>query len=166
MPTSSRPSLRALASVVAAFLLLACEGEAPDAGKARPAGASPSSPAPAAPSVPAGRWEGPVTGGYDGNRISFAVEGGAVRDVTFQGHWDCADGIETTTMGPEGSFPVAGGKLAITSVAPPDGGASATRFVMEGSFSAATASGTLRASITGLGCDTRVLRWTAAPAAK
>ena len=57
-------------------------------------------------------------------------------------------------------------RLDLTSVDPPDGGATATRFVMAGSFAGPSAEGTLRANLNALGCGTGELRWTAAPAAR
>lgn len=127
----------------------------------------------AAGQAPAGRgstsstWEGVVTGGYTGNQLSFVISAdrSRVEDIVFQGHWDCADGIETTTSGPSGSFPVDQGRIEITSVDPPDGGATATRFVLTGQLSADRAQGTLRINLNALGCDTRVLSWSATPVA-
>lgn len=106
-----------------------------------------------------------MTGGYQGNRLSFAVaaDGSRIQEVTFEGHWDCADGIEATTLGPDGSFPIEGERIEVTSVDPPDGGSTAIRFVLVGEFAGNQAAGTLRVNINALGCDTRELRWTAAP---
>ena len=92
-------------------------------------------------------------------------DGSRVSDVTFEGHWDCSDGIEMTTSGPSGEFPLSGNRIQITSVEPEGGGATATRFVMDGTVEGGRASGTLRINLNALGCDTRQLSWTAAPAA-
>jgi hypothetical protein len=42
----------------------------------------------------AGRWTGPVTGGFQGDEISFTVsdDGARISDVVFTGHWRCRDG--------------------------------------------------------------------------
>lgn len=135
-----------------------------------PAAATPGTAAPSATTdAPAGgSWQGEVTGGYTGNRIAFTLADGGARiaDIVFTGHWDCADGIETTTSGPSAAFPVSGGRIAIESAEPPGGGATATRFVMNGQLAGDSASGTLRVNINALGCDTRELSWSAAPASR
>ena len=160
------------AALLACFLsVLACEGDpAPQAESAAAPGASagPDGGPAAGGSAERTVWEGEVTGGYQGNRLSFTLSPDAsqVEDVTFEGHWDCADGIETTTAGPDGSFPVENGRLEITSVDPPDGGATATRFVLAGQLAEARAEGTVRININALGCDTGELAWSAAPAAE
>jgi hypothetical protein len=160
--TSVRRHVRsALLSCVPPLLLAACGGEpAPAAESAEAAAAA------ATEGKSGGRWTGEVTGGYKGNRISFVVaDGGArIQDVAFEGHWDCSDGIEMTTQGPAGSHPVEGGRVKIVSVDPEGGGATATRFEMEGQLGSAKAEGTLRINLNALGCDTRVLHWSAAPA--
>lgn len=161
--------LRLSASVLLAAALAACGGDAPAPAGDAPAGSPDAAPAVApaadAPRPAAGRWSGEVTGGYKGNQIMFGVspDGGQISGIAFQGHWDCSDGIEMTTSGPEGAYPVTAGRVKVSSVEPPDGGATAIRFEMEGQMGAASASGTLRINLNALGCDTRVLTWTAAP---
>ncbi len=178
LPTTRRAALvpHVLLPLAVAAALGACgDGAAPapanDAGSSGASAMSeaPSSDAPAAPAASAataGRWSGEATGGYTGNRISFTVAGGggSISDVMFEGHWDCTDGIESTTSGPSGTHPMEGGRIAVTSVDPPGGGATATRFVMQGQMEPGRASGTLRINLNALGCDTRELKWTAAPA--
>lgn len=158
-PGASYAGIRAARLFGVLTALAACSAEVPEA----PSKDGASAPASAA-TVPA-RWTGEVTGGYTGNRISFVVADGGSRleDITFEGHWDCADGIDQTTLGPTGSHPVVGGAIRVDAVEPPDGGATAQRFTMDGAISGTAASGTLRISINALGCDTRVLRWSAAP---
>lgn len=166
-----RSALLAVPVLLPTLLLAACGGgdgasPAPAAENAPAAAAAPAEAPAASSGVKPGKWSGAVTGGYKGNRISFVVaDGGAsVGDVVFEGHWDCSDGIETTTSGPTGSFPLQGSTLAIESVDPPGGGATATRFVLNGQIRADGAEGTLRINLNALGCDTRQLSWTAAPA--
>lgn len=45
----------------------------------------------------AGRWTGPVTGGFQGDEIAFTVsdDGSRITDVVFSGHWRCRDGGST-----------------------------------------------------------------------
>jgi hypothetical protein len=169
MPASSFRSLRGAVLVAALPLLAACPGggDAPDPSPrdgAQPQAASPL-PASASPMTP-GRWSGEATGGYTGNRISFTVsaDGARMEDITFEGHWDCADGIETATLGPAAAFPLSGDTISVLSVEPENGGATAQRFDMQGRVAEGRASGTVRINLNALGCDTRVLRWTAAPA--
>lgn len=167
--TSVRRHVRsALLSCVPSLLLAACGGEsAPAAESAEAAPVAAAAPATGATGgTSEGRWAGEVTGGYKGNRIAFVVaDGGArIQDVVFEGHWDCSDGIEMTTQGPSGSHPLEGGRVKLVSVDPEGGGATATRFEMEGQLGGAKAEGTLRINLNALGCDTRVLHWSAAPA--
>ena len=164
-PSIDRPT-RALLALLPALLAAGC-GDAPPESAGAAASAAPSAISEPAPSArPAGTWRGEVTGGYTGNTLTFTVagDGATVADLTFEGHWDCADGIETATLGPTGSFPIEADRLDLTSVDPPDGGATATRFVLAGAFTGARAEGTLRVNLNALGCDTGELSWSATPA--
>lgn len=183
MPHTSSPCRRRVARALLALVLPTGIAACPDGGaaaRASDAGAAPAIaadapspavapavdvPAAAAASATPGRWSGEATGGYKGNRISFVVsdDGSRISDVTFEGHWDCSDGIEMTTSGPTGTHPVQGDRIDITSVEPEGGGATATRFVMVGRMEPARAGGTLRINLNALGCDTRNLQWTATP---
>lgn len=169
MPSRLPRSVRRSLLLAAVPLLAACPGgdgsaSAPPAadGAAQTASAPPAARSGVAP----GRWTGEATGGYTGNRISFTVspDGARMEDVTFEGHWDCEDGIETATLGPTAAFPLTGDSISILSVEPEDGGATAQRFDMQGRFAGGRASGTVRINLNALGCDTRVLSWSAAPA--
>jgi len=169
MPPRLFRSVRHTLLLAAVPMLAACAGDG-DTSDAPAADGVPqaSSAAPASsPAAAPGPWSGEVTGGYTGNRISFAVspDGARMEDITFQGHWDCEDGIESTTLGPTAGFSLAGDTISILSVEPEDGGATAQRFDMQGRFADGRAAGTLRINLNALGCDTRVLSWTAAPGA-
>ncbi|RTQ53762.1 hypothetical protein EJV47_03235 [Hymenobacter gummosus] len=112
------------------------------------------------------RWTGPISNGMKGDKISFDVapDGKTVSNVTFEGYWRCSGKLEQTTAGPEKAFPVQGGKIRGVVVDPPNGGATAWRYELEGDLSKAAAKGTFRMNINALGCDTYKLQWTAAPA--
>ena len=158
-------SRRGAVSLLLPLFLAGCGGESAPATEGGPAagGAATTSSA-----LATGEWRGEVTGGYQGNTLAFTVDEGGTRasDLTFQGHWDCEDGIEQTTLGPTGSFPIESDRLDVTSVDPPDGGATAIRFVLAGLFTDGRAEGTLRINLNALGCDTGELSWTATPAAE
>ncbi len=163
-------SFRSGILLLGAFSLLGCQDDAASGASDAARGAEATAEAAAAPEpggARGGAWAGEVTGGYTGNRLSFTMgeDGATAGDILFEGHWDCADGIETTTSGPSGTFPIENGRLEITSVDPPDGGATATRFVLAGTFADGRATGTLRVNINALGCDTGELAWSAAPVA-
>ncbi|MCC3155907.1 hypothetical protein LJ737_01570 [Hymenobacter sp. 15J16-1T3B] len=113
-------------------------------------------------------WVGTISNGMKGDKISFDVspDGKTVSNLLFQGYWRCAGKLEQTSTGPAGSFPVRGGKASGVVVDPPAGGASAWRYEFEAAVGKATAQGSFRMNINGLGCDTYKLQWTAAPADK
>ena len=100
-------------------LLAACGGDRPEARTAAADEAAGAAPA-AAPPATGGRWAGSTTGGYTGNRLTVTLspDGARISDISFQGHWDCADGIDQTTLGPDGSFAVSGGALPHPDLAP------------------------------------------------
>lgn len=151
-----------------AFFAAACGGESGAAGGDSAASTPAAEPrAPAVSGAPAGRWSGEVTGGYKGNRVTFTLADGGTRmeDIVFEGHWDCEGGIETATLGPTGAFPLQGDSIAIVSVEPEDGGATAQRFEMHGRVTGGRAEGWLRIGLVALGCDTGRLSWSASPGA-
>lgn len=159
-------TVRGALLLAAVPLLAACPDgdDAPDAAPADGA-APPASSSASGPARTPGTWTGEATGGYQGNRISFTVtpDGARMEDIVFEGHWDCEDGIDMTTLGPTPGFAITGDTIAILSVEPEDGGATAQRFDMQGRFADGRASGTLRINLNALGCDTRLLSWSAAP---
>jgi hypothetical protein len=114
------------------------------------------------------KWEGMLSNGMKGDKISFVVspDGKKLSDLTFIGYWRCSGRLEQITVGPDSSFAIANGKVSGVVVDPPNGGSTAWRFELQGEFSGKTAAkGTFRMNINNLGCDTYKLQWTAAPAA-
>ncbi|WP_139924924.1 hypothetical protein [Hymenobacter sp. DG01] len=112
------------------------------------------------------RWTGTISNGMKGDKVSFTVspDGKRISDFTFDGYWRCSGKLERQVIGPEGGFEIKTGKLKAVAVEPPDGGATAWRFALEGDFTARTAAkGTFRMNINNLGCDTYVLQWSAKP---
>lgn len=111
-------------------------------------------------------WTGTVSNGMKGDKISFDVapDGKTVSNLTFQGYWRCAGKLEQLTAGPKQALPVQSGKIKGVVVDPPGGGASAWRYELNGAIGKTAAKGTFRMNINGLGCDTYLLQWTAAPA--
>ncbi len=101
----------------------------------------------------------------NGDKISFVLsaDGKTIKDVTFSGYWRCSGRLEQTTVGPEKGFAVRNGKINGVVVDSPNGGATAWRFELHGALKGKSAVGTFRMNINALGCDTYVLKWTAAP---
>ncbi|WP_423147083.1 hypothetical protein [Rubrolithibacter danxiaensis] len=110
------------------------------------------------------KFTGTFSNGYKGAKISFTLSDDKkkMEDVTFDGYWRCGSSIEHITAGPEKSVPVNNGQINGIITEPEGGGSSAFRFEITGAIKGNTASGTFRMSITGLGCDTYELKWTAA----
>lgn len=106
-------------------------------------------------------WEGAFTNGMKQTYISFDVseDGTKLQNLTFNGYWYCDGKLTQDILGPEESFLIKGGVVDGVIVDK----ASYTRFELKAKLSEGKAEGTFRMSITGLGCDTRVLTWTAAP---
>lgn len=111
-------------------------------------------------------WTGTISNGMKGDKISFDVapDGKSISNLTFRGYWRCAGKLEQTTAGPKQPFAIQNGKTSGIVVDPPGGGATAWRYEFSGSIGKATGQGSFRMNINGLGCDTYLLNWTAAPA--
>lgn len=112
------------------------------------------------------KWEGSLSNGMKGDKISFIVspDGKRLSELTFSGYWRCSGKLEQTTVGPDSSFNIVNGKVSGVAVDPPNGGSTAWRFEVDGEFTGkAAAKGTFRMNINNLGCDTYKLQWTAAP---
>jgi len=109
------------------------------------------------------KFTGTFSNGYKGATVSFILSADkkTVTDFTFKGYWRCGGSTESITAGPEKSFRLNNGKIDATIVEPENGGASAFRFSINGTVNGKTAGGTFRMSITGLSCDTYLLKWTA-----
>ncbi|MBF9239265.1 hypothetical protein I2I05_17875 [Hymenobacter sp. BT683] len=113
------------------------------------------------------RWTGTVSNGMKGDKITFVVspDGKTLSELTFDGYWRCSGRLERQVVGPKDKFNIVKGKVSGVVLDPPTGGS--WRFELQGNFTGKTAAaGTFRMNITGLGCDTYKLKWTAAPIAK
>ncbi|TCJ12654.1 hypothetical protein EPD60_15425 [Flaviaesturariibacter flavus] len=110
------------------------------------------------------RYRGAISNGMKGDSLFFDLspDGKQLRNLTFKGYWRCSGKLEQMTAGPKGSFPVANGKVKGYLSEPPGGGATAWRFDIDAAIQKSTASGTFRMNINNLGCDTYLLKWTAA----
>ena len=106
-------------------------------------------------------WEGAFTNGMKQTYISYDVSADKkqLKDLTFNGYWYCSGKLTQDILGPEESFTIKDGVVDGVIVDK----ASYTRFELKGKITGSKAEGTFRMSITGLGCDTRVLTWTASP---
>lgn len=109
------------------------------------------------------KFTGTFSNGYKGATVSFVLSADkkSVSNFTFKGYWRCGGSTEQITAGPAKSFPVINGKIDAAITDPANGGSSAFRFKLNGTVNGNTASGTFRMSITGLSCDTYLLKWTA-----
>ncbi|WP_400192604.1 hypothetical protein [Hymenobacter sp. B81] len=115
------------------------------------------------------QWQGTISNGMKGDKLSFVVsaDGKRISQLTFSGYWRCGGKLEQTTVGPDGSFTVQNGQVKGALVEPPQGGSTAWRYDLQGRFTGKTvAQGTFRMNINGLGCDTHLLQWKAAPAGR
>jgi hypothetical protein len=110
-----------------------------------------------------GQWEGNLSNGMKGAKISFEIseDGKELKDLTFQGYWRCGGKLDLTTLGPEKSFTIENNKVDGVITEPEGGGASAARFELHATINGDKAEGTFRMNINGLGCDTYKLNWTA-----
>lgn len=108
-------------------------------------------------------WAGVISNGYKGDAISFDIsaDGKRLENLTFKGYWRCSGRLEQITMGPEKSFPIKNGQVALAITEPEGGGATAFRFDLNATIKGKTASGTLRMNLNALACDTYLLKWTA-----
>jgi hypothetical protein len=106
-------------------------------------------------------WEGAFTNGMKQTFISFDIseDGTKLQNLTFNGYWYCDGKLTQDILGPEESFHIK--DEAVDGVIVDK--TSYTRFELKAKLGEEKAEGTFRMSITGLGCDTRVLTWTAAP---
>lgn len=122
-----------------------------------------STPALAEESIKDQHWEGAFTNGMKQTYISFDVsaDGKQLKNLTFKGYWYCSGKLTQDIMGPEKSFAIAGNAVNGVIVEPEGGGATATRYDLKAAFKINKAEGTFRMNINALGCDTRVLTWTA-----
>ncbi|TCZ70479.1 hypothetical protein [Flaviaesturariibacter aridisoli] len=111
-----------------------------------------------------GHYEGVFSNGMKETFLSFDVskDGNEVRNLTFKGWWYCDRRLtQERGIGPQKGFAIRANKVDGVVSEPENGGASAVRFELHGTFSGNKASGTFRMNINGLGCDTYVLNWTA-----
>lgn len=109
-------------------------------------------------------WEGAFTNGMKQTYISFDVSanGKQLKNLTFKGYWYCSGKLTQDVMGPEKSFSITNNVVNGVITEPEGGGATATRYDLKAAFKGNKAEGTFRMNINALGCDTRVLTWTAA----
>ena len=112
----------------------------------------------------AGRhFKGVFSNGMKGDSIFFDIsaDGKKLENLTFKGYWRCSGRLEQTTVGPDGAFAIAGGKVNDHITEPANGGSTAWRLDLEANIKGAAASGTFRMNINSPGCDTYKLKWTA-----
>ena len=112
----------------------------------------------------AGRhFRGAFSNGMKGDSIFFDIsaDGKKLENLTFKGYWRCSGKLEQTTVGPDGSFNITGGKVNDHITEPPNGGSTAWRFELDAAIEGKTASGNFRMNINNLGCDTYKLKWEA-----
>lgn len=108
-------------------------------------------------------FTGTFSNGYKGNTLRFMLSADkkTIKELTFNGHWNCGGKLESMLAGPEKAIPVKNGEIHAVVLDPEGGGSTAFRFQIDGKITGKTASGTFRMSLTGLGCDTYLLKWTA-----
>ena len=118
---------------------------------------------PATPMAKPVRYEGLVSNGYKGDKISFEIsaDGRKLQNLVFTGYWKCASGLDQISVGPDGSFVIENHKVNGQISEPPDGGSTAWRFELQAQINGEKASGTFRMNINNLGCDTYKLKWEA-----
>ena len=110
-------------------------------------------------------FAGAFSNGMKGDSIFFDIsaDGKRLENLTFKGYWRCSGKLEQTEVGPEGNFNNRNGKVKGHVTEPPNGGSTAWRFELDAAIKPTAASGTFRMNINNLGCDTYLLKWTAAP---
>lgn len=108
-------------------------------------------------------FAGAISNGMKGDSIFFDVsaDGTKMENLTFKGYWRCDGVLEQTTVGPDGDYQINNGKVEGHISEPPNGGASAWRFEVNGEIKESIAFGTFRMNINALRCDTYELKWTA-----
>ncbi|HSF54081.1 MAG TPA: hypothetical protein VLA71_10030, partial [Algoriphagus sp.] len=106
--------------------------------------------------------------GMKGDSLFFDVsaDGTKLENLTFKGYWRCDGVLEQITVGPDGDYPITSEKVGGHITEPPNGGATAWRFEVNGEIQESKASGTFRMNINALGCDTYKLDWTAVTVAQ
>jgi hypothetical protein len=111
-------------------------------------------------------FAGALSNGMKGDSIFFDIpaDGKTLQHLTFKGYWRCSGKLEKMTAGPEGAFTIVGGKVNDHISEPPNGGSTAWRYDLKADIQGDEASGTFRMNINNLGCDTYLLKWTAAQA--
>ncbi|MDB5201404.1 MAG: hypothetical protein JWQ27_813 [Ferruginibacter sp.] len=149
-----------ISQFIGCCLLFACttgSTENQHSGDNNMAAASPSS-------AKARHFAGAISNGMKGDSLFFdlSADGSKLDNLTFKGYWRCSGKLESTRVGPEGSFKVLNGKVNDHISEPPNGGSTAWRFDLDATIKGNTAAGTFRMNINNLGCDTYVLKWTAA----
>ena len=109
-------------------------------------------------------WEGAFTNGMKQTYISFDVspDGKQLKNLTFKGWWYCSGKLTQDIMGPEKSFAIKNNTVNSVITEPEGGGSTATRYELKATIKGNKAEGTFRMNLNALGCDTRVLTWTAA----
>ncbi|RYD86789.1 MAG: hypothetical protein EOP50_21830 [Sphingobacteriales bacterium] len=114
--------------------------------------------------APIKRYRGAVSNGMKGDSLFFEIsaDGRQLQKLTFKGYWRCSGKLEQTTVGPDGRFAIIGGRAKGHLAEPPGGGSTAWRFEIDATINKKTAAGTFRMNINNLGCDTYLLKWTAA----
>jgi hypothetical protein len=108
-------------------------------------------------------WEGAFTNGMKQTYISFDVsaDGKQLKNLTFKGYWYCSGKLTQDILGPEENFTITNNAVNGVITEPEGGGATATRYDLKATFKGSKAEGSFRMNINALGCDTRVLTWTA-----
>ncbi|MDQ3279330.1 MAG: hypothetical protein M3Q06_13455 [Bacteroidota bacterium] len=106
-------------------------------------------------------WEGAFTNGMKETFISFDVspDGKKLSNLTFKGYWRCNGKLTQDILGPEESFQIKNGVVDGVIIDKE----AYIRYELKATLNGNKAEGTFRMSITGLGCDTYVLKWTASP---
>lgn len=109
------------------------------------------------------QFKGVFTNGLKGAKCSFELspDGKTLKDFIFTGYWRCSGKLDLMTMGPSKPIKVTNGKFDAVLVEPENGGATAFRFELHGQIKGKSASGTFRANLNAMACDTYVLNWTA-----
>ncbi len=113
-------------------------------------------------------FAGSISNGMKGDSLFFDVsaDGTKLENLTFKGYWRCDGVLEQTTVDPDGDYQITNGKVGGHISEPPNGGATAWRFEVNGESKESSASGTFRMNINALRCDTYKLEWTAVTVAK
>ncbi|MFC7667291.1 hypothetical protein ACFQT0_07575 [Hymenobacter humi] len=70
------------------------------------------------------RWNGTVSNGTTGDKISFVVspDGKTLSELTFDGYEQCSGRLERQMVGPKDRFSIMGGKVSGVAIDPPTRG--------------------------------------------